>query len=159
MGKRKAGTGTRKQMSVYPPDRTGVTLAGYTSVFFTQAIRCWAKMMEAAAVEMETAFSAAEWNYMAAACQEVVWDFDPERDRPGEAVAERVERGARYEVRSDILDPKKAQTLGKKLRDLDYLHAWAVIWALQWGEKNQDTIGEADQWWKLAHRQKILGGE
>jgi hypothetical protein len=146
----------RYSMSVYPPARTGITLGGYRSIPFTQAVRCWAKLIETASVEVEEMFTPKEWNYLAQACLDVEFEFDPERDKPSDALAERVERAANYKVATDLLDKSKGLSLAERVRELDYTHSWAVIWALQYRVDYALDSKPGEPWWTLGHRTSTL---
>ncbi len=150
----------RPNMSVYPPRRVGVTLGGFRSSPFTQAIMCWAKLLENATVEMADGLSVAEWQYLAVATSGREHDFQVDNDDPGELLAQRVEHAATYEIGSETLSRQKARALADKVRALDYLHSWAVIWAIQWRADFLHSGAEIradEQWWTLAHRRRHLG--
>lgn len=157
---KRAQKDTRPTMSVYPPRRVGVPLGGYRSVPFTQAVRCWAKLMEPAALALQARLGPREWEYLAAAGEGREHEFDPEDERPGDQLAQRVMSAVHYGASELLLPAEQAQGLAETLRGLDYLHAWAVIWALQWRHDflaGGATIAEGDAWWTLAHRRQHLG--
>lgn len=150
----------RDAQSVYPPRSVAVPLGGYRSTTLTQGIRCWAKLIEPAALEVAAMFTPAEWRFLAESARGREWDISPEWADPGSHVAQWVERAVNFEQRLDILGKQAREVAGKlvtRLRKLSYLHAWAVIWALQWRCECEGTIQPEDTWWTLGHRQAKLG--
>lgn len=144
----------RDMMSIYPPRVVGATLGGYRSYPLTQAVRCWAKLMERATEEVARLFNAGCWNFLALAARGKEKEFDPEWANPGDHLAQLVEHAVRYEIELDMVGGKEsAQRLADRLRKMEYLHAWAVIWALQCRADSLDHVRPADAWWTLAYRQ------
>jgi hypothetical protein len=108
-----------------------------------------------------------EWALFADVFKEM--RFDPEFANPGELLATAVEDAHRLErsgekwFSSDFdmeeyvrgLDYKVKEVL-KKLRGLDYPHAWAIIVTVQWlWEHHEEGIDiKKDPWWTLAFRRK-----
>jgi hypothetical protein len=95
--------------------------------------------------------------------------FDPEFANPGQLLATAVEDanrlddiGAKWfsmellpEAHSEIeLTDKCVVKLAKKLGELDYAHAWAVILAIRWfWEHCHEGIDlKKDTWWTAAYR-------
>lgn len=152
----------RDAMSVYPPRKVEIPLGGYRSTPFTQAIRCWAKLFEPACVEVAAAFSSEEWQFLWAATKGDTTAFDPEHSRPGSMIAERIERAIVFQIgleelhKSTKIGKERAAAIAERVRQLDYLHAWAVIWALQWRADFKNGVPDGE-WWTLAHRQANMG--
>ena len=68
--------------------------------------------------------------------------FDPAVSQPGLLLA-------------DALTPpasKPAQALARACAELDYVHAWAVIWAVQWHWDNVEEIKKGEPWWEFDYR-------
>lgn len=146
----------RLGMSVYPPARVGVILGGYRSAPFTQAIRCWAKLMEPEAQRVQALLKPAEWNHLAQVVAERSHQFDPDDPEPGRALAVQVEAATAVARGDEPLGARQAHALAERLRGLEYLPAWCVIWALQW---RWDLLGakelrEGEEWWTLASRNR-----
>jgi hypothetical protein len=62
------------------------TLGGYRSRWLNQAIECWAALLAQTTREVAEQFDAAQWQLLAAALRERV--FDPAVSRPGLLVAD-----------------------------------------------------------------------
>lgn len=95
--------------------------------------------------------------------------FDPEFANPGELLATAVEDAHRMENIADKwfsseFDGEEyarglesaVKELVKKLRCLDYAHAWAVIVAIQWywEHRNEGIDIKKDTWWALSFRRQ-----
>lgn len=154
--------GKRDSMSVYPPRQIAATLGSYRSKPFTQAVRCFAKLLEPATAYMSSQITKHEWCFLADAVEGREDGFDPAGATPGEHLAQMVDRAIEFEVGLARLGrggAKAAASLAARLRELDYLCAWAVIYTLQYrahlaslGEIARDaTAGGC--WWTLGHRQ------
>lgn len=146
-----------KGMSVYVPDRLAAPLGGSRSTTFGQAIRCWARMLQPASLKMQERLDPAAWRFLSLACEGKEHDFDPDDAEPGGVLAQRVEDAVAYGLGKEHLPPDAALSLARMLLKLDYLHAWAVVWALQWRAFSGAQLDE--EWWTLAHRRAgALGG-
>jgi hypothetical protein len=108
-----------------------------------------------------------EWSFLACVLKDR--PFDPEYANPGELLATAVEDAHRFEnaavkwfVTGTDFENIQAEAdadvgmLVEKLRKLDYVHAWAVIVAVQWFWEHHDggIDIEKDSWWKLAFRRQ-----
>jgi hypothetical protein len=95
--------------------------------------------------------------------------FDPEYANPGDLVATAVEdahrledAAARWAVHDSPSEDNSEETdaavgdLVKRLRELDYVHAWAVIVAVQWFWEHDDEGIDIEQhrWWTLMFRRQ-----
>lgn len=152
----------RSAQTVYAPKSVAVPLGGFRSTPLTQAIRCWAKILESASLEVQDKFTADEWAYLAAVCDQKEHSFDPAWNDPEDQLAQLAQRGADYEIGLFHLHKQKAHAktavsqICERLKELDYVHAWAVIWAIQWRADwaAGKPIPEGEEWWTLGHRQK-----
>ena len=170
--------------SVYPAPKA-VEVVGASAPALNQAIECWAALLARATADnakkfwnaasthltgkMEDMYALKEWCVLAHTLKGI--RFDPEFAKPGELLATAVEdvnrlenSGARWfsmelppEDYSEIeLTDKRVAKLAKKLRELDYPAAWAVILAVQWFWEHHDEgidIKE-DPWWTLGFRRQ-----
>jgi len=108
-----------------------------------------------------------EWCLMAELLKGM--DIEPEFPNPGELLVTGLEDahllekvGEKWFHTFDDDDWSRGlkscvETLKKKLRGLDYIHAWALIAAVQWYWRHSDKIDfRKDPWWTLAFRRKPL---
>jgi hypothetical protein len=164
--------------SVYPSPRA-VEVIGNSAPQLNQAIESWAAMLCRAIADNAKKFWNAEATHLTGRTQDMYalkeWcvlaeatrnlRFDPEFANPGELLATAVEDadklesiGARWfsteleEYSEDIL----VGELAKKLRELDYAHAWAIVIVVRWfWEHHHEGIDiENDLWWTLAFRRQ-----
>ena len=49
--------------------------------------------------------------------------------------------------------------ISKKLAKLAYVHAWAVITAVEWYKDNQERVSPSDSWWTLDFKRRTVDGE
>ncbi len=165
---RRRRSSPREAQSVYPPRSVTYPLGGYRSTVMTFAVRCFAKLLEQATIDNQDALTAGEWNFLAVNASGRESSIDPDVNNPGDLLAQMAERGMHHEVQLDLLagQPRggraKAQELADRLRALDYVHAWAVIWCLQWRAHRlgmDEVITPEEEWWTLAHRRARLAAE
>jgi hypothetical protein len=130
----------RRQSTVWPQPGAVATLGGYRARWLNQSIEWWSALLAQASREVAEQFDAAQWQQLAAALSERV--FDPAVSRPGLLVADAL----------TAQTSKPAQALARTCADLDYLHAWAVIWAVQWYWDNVEEIKKGDAWWEVDYR-------
>jgi hypothetical protein len=150
--------------SVYTPKRVGVVLGGFRSSCLGQAVLCWGKVLEQASLAVAGQLKPGEWAFLAEAAAGKEFEFDPEWSDPGNQLAQTAERGCSYELGLHHLHKDRAKArdaaaaLAKRLRDLEYVHAWAVITALQWraDHSGRAAVAENEEWWTLAHRQRHI---
>lgn len=148
----------RPRQTVYPDPRIGPVLGGYRSPPMTRALECWAKLLEDATCAVGKQFSAAEWNYLYASVTALPDTFLPQGPWPGQALAHRAEQGCNYGVRLSLLSRQAeeaaqfAKNLADRLAALDYIHAWAVIWAIEYRQGLPEPVKPQEEWWTLAHR-------
>ncbi len=171
-----------KRFSIYPAARA-INVLGDSSPALNQAIECWA-----AAIVRGTADNAKKiWNEESSQLNIralKAWclladvlkgkQFDPDYANPGDLLATAVEDAHRLEGAGDKwfdsavdeesygseLD-KKISAFVKTLRELDYVHAWAAIIAVQWywDHENCNIDFKKDQWWTLAFRRNWKDAE
>jgi hypothetical protein len=170
--------------SVYPAPRA-IEVVGNSAPGLNQAIECWAALLARATADNSRHFEQAdtewqhvtgqvpwamnEWSLLAQALKGV--RFDPEFANPGHLLATAVEDAHRLEYigaecldwggcDSTVLKDKDIDATVKKvvekLRDLDYVHTWAVIVAVQWFWEHHDEGIDInkDPWWTLAFRRQ-----
>jgi hypothetical protein len=144
-------------MSVSAPFEVAAALGGYRTVTLTQAVRVAAQLLGDATCEVSNHFSPAEWQVLAESFHDRA--IDPEMPTPGYVLARFVERASH---RSGILDrlgenPQKAlNSLIRRLENLSYTHAWAVIIACQFYSQFRTKIEEGDPWWGLSYRHEKI---
>lgn len=147
----------RPGMSVYISEEISRVLGGRRSTTFGQAIRCWARYMLDAAVDIEGegSLTPAEWGTLARVLSGREYAIDPESGRPGPMIGEEVSRAAEMgQAKSLGSTVEELRTLAGRLAGLDYVHAWAVLWAIQWRAYRGIETDGAERWWTLAHRQE-----
>jgi hypothetical protein len=170
--------------SVYPAPKA-IEIVGISAPALNQAIECWAALLARATADnakrfwnaeptdstrkMEDMYALKEWCVLADTLKEL--RFDPDFADPGQLLATAVEdanrlegAGARWfsmylpteEFNEIELADKCVADLTKKLRELDYPHAWAVIVACRWFWEHRDggIDIKKDQWWTLAFRRQ-----
>lgn len=164
--------------SVYPTPRA-IDVVGNSAPALNQAIECWAALLTRAMADNSNNIcpwylancrdenELNEWCVLAEALRGK--RFDPEFANPGDLLAAAVEDADRFFCVGDkwftsMHDGDFAygartrlfRELVKKLHDLDPVHAWAVIIAVQWFWDHQDEgidMGK-DLWWTLAFRRQ-----
>ncbi len=170
-----------KRYMVYPAPRA-IEIIGSTSPSLNQALECWAALMARAMADNAETFSKSysetvgdrlfehglhDWGLMANVLRNTL--VDPDFANPRELLATAVEDTHRLEKvgrewfwsECDIewkeVDAA-VQELVEKLRskDFDYVHAWALIGAVQWFWEHHDkgiNIKD-DSWWTPAFRRQ-----
>ncbi len=169
--------------SVYPAPKA-VEVVGNSAPALNQAIECWAARLARAMADNDRTFEQADrivMHFERKMCQMNEWSliaealkdkrFDPEFANPEQLLATAVEDAHRLEYigakcldrgehDSTIIKDKPIDAavneVVKKLRNLEYVHAWAVIVAVQWFWEHHDEgidIKE-DPWWTLAFRRQ-----
>jgi hypothetical protein len=161
-----------KRYSIYPSPKA-VDILGNSSPQLNQAIECWASLIARATADNAKRFQKSylesltgdyfplhEWCVLADALRER--RFDPEFANPAELLATAVEDADRFEnigskwfswdgPGGDV--DVYVQKLAKKVRELKYPEAWAVIIAVQWYWENSGNIDlRGDPWWTLGFR-------
>jgi hypothetical protein len=167
--------------SVYPTPKA-VELIGNSAPALNQAIECWAALLARATADNNRTFEQAdlalmqfeqrlcmmnEWWLIAEAIKHM--RFDPEFAYPGHVLASAVEDANKLDyignkcldwghADSSVIKDKHVDVLVNKaidkLRNLDYVHAWAVIVAIQWLWAHHE-FGidlKEDRWWTPGFR-------
>jgi hypothetical protein len=156
-----------------------VEVVGCSAPALNRALECWAALLTRSTADNCKAFSPAiddvrakapcpslhEWALLAVALKSK--HFDPEFADPGAILAAALEDAHRLENAANKYyfrptgeyEQKEVDSavadLGKKLRDLDYPHAWALIIAVDWfWEHSEETDIEKDAWWTLSYRRQ-----
>lgn len=132
-------------MTVYP-QTWAARIVGKSAVSYNHAIACWAVALAKATNEVEEMFTPAEWSLLAEIISQFAWE--PGETSPGKQLAAILEKPA-WIQHPEWPGQKDGKSLIPRLAELEYNHAWAVIWACQ----NKDRWGGKD-WWKLAARIK-----
>jgi hypothetical protein len=120
-----------------------------------QHLEAWATGLADATLDNENLFSRQEWNLIADVCNGTLWQGSG--SSPGILLAANVGDGHRLDGAGEkwlgYPAAGKVALLTSKVRDLDYLHAWAVITAVQvfWDHCNEIDHSE-DEWWTLRFR-------
>lgn len=141
MPKRKIPSPSDRQnkfLTVYPPE-WAVKIVRRSCLLWNDAIACWAAVLADATRENESRFLPEEWDLLAKALAE--WKLDPAEGNPGDALARLVDSSAWHGKLNRADFPAR-------LRELDYIDAWAVHWCVRFHEKHP----EIEQWWKLEAR-------
>jgi hypothetical protein len=144
-------------MSVSAPFEVAAPLGGYRTVTLTQAIRVAAQLLGDATVAVSDMFTPAEWQVIAESFQNRA--IEPEIPTPGYVLGTYVERASHRRVFAERLgeNPQKAlNSLIKRLENLSYVHAWAVIIACQFYSQFCTKIEEGDPWWRLPYRHEKI---
>lgn len=147
----------RPGMSVYVASEITSLLGGRRSIPLGQAIRCWARVMVPAALwnERPDSFSPGDWKLLALVMEGREFGIDPELGRPQDVVAEAVDRALHLgQERTWGVSSDDLRRLADRVRGLNYIQTWALLWSLQWRAHNFIEIGSAEPWWTIAHRQK-----
>jgi hypothetical protein len=175
---------TSKRYAVYPSKKT-VEVLGESIPTLNQAVECWAALLaRAMARNAETFLDPSrlshiapcieakegidEWRLMAELLKEM--HFEPEFPNPGELLHTAFEDAntlenlgkkwfsSSFEMESftECLH-RDVKMLSQKLRSLDYIHAWALISAVQWYWRHSEKIDfRKDRWWTLPFRREHL---
>ncbi len=148
-----AGAPQRDMMSVYPPRSVGPALGGYRSVPFSTALRVAAHALGEANLAVSGKLTEKEWNYVQKSL--VGRTIDPEAARPAALLVEAASQRHLHQHRGSELDAKNPDlgvvALVKKLHELDYFSAWAVIIACKWKEEYEPD-GAEPGWWTMKYR-------
>ncbi len=170
--------------SVYPAPKA-VEIVGDTAPALNQAVECWAALLARATADNSRKIEQAEdyqirqlmgkewqmneWSLLAEALKGM--RFDPGFANPGQLIAAAVEDAHRLEyigaecldwgccdssvIKDKHIDAEVGRVV-EKLRNLDYVHAWAVIVVVQWfWEHHDEGIDiKKDPWWTLGFRRQ-----
>ncbi len=173
-----------KRYSIYPSPKA-VEVVGDSLPALNQAIECWATLLGRATADNHKSFHEpnldregprgfGEWSMLAEVLKGI--RFDPEFMNPGRLIASAVEDAHRLEnlgqrfylyetdtTVSSIFKDREPEIdssvtrLVEKLQnpEFDYVHAWAVIVAVQWyWEHNKGLEPLMDPWWTLGFRRE-----
>lgn len=173
----------RKKLTVYP-DPSALAIVGDTTPALNQAVECWARVIAEATHANATAFSRPEWNFLADCCNGLILDTgvgNPAVYLYAEAEdGHRLNRtgdkwfggdGADLEGSLKRLGAGKATKgtrtadaavagLVKRLQQLDYVHAWAMLMAIQFfWDHPSDIDHQEHDWWTLPFRRALAEQE
>jgi hypothetical protein len=168
--------------SVYPAPKA-VEILGSTAPALNLAIECWATLLTRSIADNSRKFSKPfgldvtgdyhplhDWGMLAEALKDL--RIDPEFPNPGALLATAIEDTHRLENlgwnwfhaehlegkwdQYESLREKEIKELLKKVQELDYPHAWALLLTVRWfwqhREEGVDII--KDEWWTLAFRRQ-----
>jgi hypothetical protein len=142
----------RKTLTVYPTARA-LSVLGTGTPGLNQALECWADLIARASVENAKRFRSEEWQYLADCANGIRWE--PTVANPGKGLAQQASDahelegpGSKWLARSS-----EVAALAKKLGQLSYVEAWALILAVQSFWDNHERIDrEKEEWWSLVYR-------
>lgn len=147
----------RIPMTVYPPAEVAETLGDCKTTTLTQVIRFATQVLGDATVAVEREFTPVEWQVIAETFQNRA--IEPEIPTPGYVLGTYVQRASHRRLFAERLgeNPQKAlNSLIKRLENLTYVQAWAVIVACEFYQMYASEIDDKDQWWTLSYRaQKV----
>jgi hypothetical protein len=139
-----------KKYQVYPSPLVVPVISEGTQAF-NRALEAWSRAIELATADNAAAFSRPEWDVLAELAPRL--GITPALPNPGQALAD------------SVLDHQRAtgapaRTLGDNWRDtvarlgqLDYTHAWAVLYAVQHFHRVGWREGqEPPEWWTIQYR-------
>jgi hypothetical protein len=168
--------------SVYPAPKA-IEIIGNSAPALNQAIECWAALLTRAIADNSRRFSKwygpeptdlghalHDWGMLAEALKDL--HIDPEFPNPGALLATAIEDAHRLEnlgwnwFHAEHLEEKwdeyaslrekEIKELLKKVQELDYPHAWALLLTVRWfWEHNEGGVDlKKDEWWTLAFRRQ-----
>jgi hypothetical protein len=160
-----------------------VEVIGNSAPALNQAIECWAALLTRAIADNSRTFSKQyedqvgrevhslhDWGLLAEALKQL--QIDPDFPNPGALLATAIEDAHRLEnlgcnwFHADYLEGKWDQyeslrekvikAFLKKVQELDYAHAWALLLTVRWFWEHSDEGVDMtkDEWWTLRFRGK-----
>jgi hypothetical protein len=133
----------------------GADVEGEAGPTLNAALGVFADLLARATRDNERLFGRPGWNLIADVCNGL-WQL-PRLDAQTQLCAE-LEDGQRLNGAGDKWfgagqgDAAVREMIGK-VRALDAVHAWAVLWAARWFWGHHEKINaERDEWWTLAAR-------
>jgi len=128
--------------TVYPGDMAPAML-GHSPTTYNLALGCWTHLLAEATTENERHFTAGEWEVLHDLAGKFKWD--PDVADPGEQIASVLRRPAWLSP-----DPHRRDKLAEKVQELDYVRAWAMLWACFHAERQEKATGvRPESWWLL----------
>jgi hypothetical protein len=139
----------KKQISTYPSDWAWELLGGGASTVATAAVECWAAVLATATQENEEKLTPAQWKGLADWLGDrSIHEIVTHSIRAPEVVLSMKLNDSYYGVDPQLLAASDA------IREMDYVHVWAVLWALNWRQRvGGGNVG--DEWWTLAARLRV----
>jgi hypothetical protein len=168
--------------SIYPAPKA-VEILGSTSPALNEAVECWAALLTRSIADNSRNFSEwygpdewqgfhamHHWAMLAQALKDI--KIDPDFPNPGTLIATAVEDAHRLENLGwkwfhaehlegqwdafDALRDTEIAKFLKKLAELDYSHAWALILTVRWFWQHCDEGCdlEKDHWWEFPFRRE-----
>lgn len=149
----------RVVVSTYPTYEAGFSIGGLRSVPVTMAIRCAAKHLGDACLEVAGMFTPKEWEAIATAFQEKT--IEPEDDSPQLALAQLLTKAHdRYRIgeaiteKIDVNPDAAIASIARRIHNLDYWQAWSVIYSCMFRWHHQEVASHP--WWRLDYRRKFF---
>ena len=165
-----------KRITVYPGPRV-LAVLGETSPALNQALEVWAMQVARATEDNSRTFTATEWGLVADVCNGTLWE--PSVESPAAMLATNVIDGhnldgagyrwfgedgtalalKRAGINQDkpnkemVMVDGKVSALVGKLQQLDAVHAWAMVCAVQWFW-SAENVDLKSPWWTLAYRRR-----
>ena len=131
-----------------------MALGGYRVGFLDRAIECWSQALALALASghLEGQFDTADFAFLFDALNDVA--IEPDVATPNESMAQAVAKagqrpGLAFAIYGDETG-QRLQALVEKVRSLDYLHAWAILWPHRCFLENCDGLDPLRvEWWKM----------
>jgi hypothetical protein len=156
----------RDRVQVFPSRESceilAATIEGEVGPRLSASLEAWADVLACATRENEGVFSRAEWKMMADCCNGCALSMQP-RMAAAIQIWPNVEDGHRLDRTGDKwFKPGRpadaaVAALVAKIRALDEVHAWAVIYAIVWFWDHTDLDAQRVEWWTLAVRRAGAG--
>lgn len=145
-----------RQMSVSPNHWVDGVLGGRRTVLLNRAIECWATQLGKLTQEVAPLFNGNDWAFLLDALAGRASEFSPMTRDAGAMLAQAVgdadaTRGI-GQTHFGNRHRSRVEDVRLKLDRLSYAHAWAVLWALDYGAGLDPESQASEEWWTLAHR-------
>jgi hypothetical protein len=140
------------QMSFFPRPQAVMGLGGRRVHFMENALDCWLEALTQASADNQVRFDAGDFRFLYEPLHDAM--IEPYVANPSERMVEAVEMASQrpalaFEVFSDETG-QRVQKLTEKVRNLDYVHAWAILWPLWCFRENCKGLDPARvEWWKM----------
>ena len=146
------GSAARRQKSVYPGRDAERVLGGAGSALYNRAIQCFARLLAQATLDNDAAFDRAAWAVLGDVLAQK-HPPDPDLACPAAELAAFLDLlaaecpAARRLWKAERRE--RARALADHVRRLDYVHAWAVVFSVEYRAKAREADTE---WWSLKSR-------
>jgi hypothetical protein len=137
--RRKVVPTRHRSTSVYPSPGTVEVLGGYHSKLLNRALECFAYQLSLAKARNEKVFKPKDWEYISLVLgsrkKEKRPAFDPHSERISIDLAAALREGhERLYLGGQVFGrgaEAKVEDLAERVGDLDYVRAWAAVWAAE----------------------------